>query len=111
MLSSAQYFSLLDCLRIPSCIIRKFALLSVSRTNFPSARCPTAANLECNDVDIFSKQIRTLNRFYACSSFADSNVLCNLLLNISYKSIFYFCPVLFVCIFVFSYDGVLFNLC
>jgi len=46
----------LDC-RV---VIRNFALLSLSPKNRPFDRFAIAENLVCNDVDIFSKQIRTI---------------------------------------------------
>jgi hypothetical protein len=49
-------------LRVPSRNIRNFTPSSLSRKYCPSDRCATAAHLVRNDIDIFSKQIKTLNQ-------------------------------------------------
>jgi hypothetical protein len=43
------------CLRFPARYIREFALFNVcsSTKNCPSARCASAANVVCRDVDVF----------------------------------------------------------
>jgi hypothetical protein len=53
-------------LRVPARYIRDFALFNVcySCKNCPSARCASAANVVCRDIDIFEARNVLLNRFY-----------------------------------------------
>jgi hypothetical protein len=50
-------------LGVPSCNIRNVTQLSVSHKNWPYARCATAADLACSDLDIFNKKIRSLKTY------------------------------------------------
>jgi hypothetical protein len=52
-------------LRVPARHIRDFALFNVcsSCKNCPSARCASAANIVCRDVDVFDVRSVRLNRF------------------------------------------------
>jgi hypothetical protein len=52
-------------LRVPSRYIIEFALIKVcsSWKNCPSARCASAANVVCRDVDVFGARNVLLNRF------------------------------------------------
>jgi hypothetical protein len=49
-------------LRVPTRNLRDFSLVHVSLSykNCPSARCATAANSVCNQLDVFRRQIVTL---------------------------------------------------
>jgi hypothetical protein len=51
-------------LRVPARYIRDFALFNVcsSSKNCPSARCASAANVVCRDVDVFGARNIFLNR-------------------------------------------------
>jgi hypothetical protein len=53
-------------LRVPVRYIREFALFNVcsSSKNCPSARCASAANVVCRDVDVFGAGNVHLNYFY-----------------------------------------------
>jgi hypothetical protein len=53
-------------LRVPARYIRDFALFNVcfSRKNCLSARCASAANVVCRDVDVFGARNVLINRFY-----------------------------------------------
>jgi hypothetical protein len=57
--------SLLDTtgIRVPSRNVRNSSLFTVTCTNSPTARCVTAANRVCKDVDIFRKPITSLKQF------------------------------------------------
>jgi hypothetical protein len=49
--------------RVPSRNVRNSPLLTVTCTNSPTARCVTAANRVCKDVDIFRKPVTSLKQF------------------------------------------------
>jgi hypothetical protein len=51
-------------LRVPTRNLRDFPLFHVSSSykNCPTARCATAANSVCNQLDVFRRQIVTLSQ-------------------------------------------------
>jgi hypothetical protein len=57
-------FSLLEAvsIRVPARNVRDFPLFTAgsSRKTYPSARCSSATNAVCKDIDIFSKHLVTL---------------------------------------------------
>jgi hypothetical protein len=73
LLLTQVYFSFKFCpsvleivgLRVPARYIRDIALFNVcsSCKNYPSARCASAANVVCRDVDVFGARNVLLNRF------------------------------------------------
>jgi hypothetical protein len=56
--------SLLDTtgVRVLPCNFRNFSLFTANCQNSPSARCVSAANRECTDVDIFRKPVTLLKQ-------------------------------------------------
>jgi len=72
VLSGSKFYpSLINniSLRIPSCSIRNFTQFSIARKNYPSARCTTATNLVCSNIDIFRRPIGSLKQILLSSTF------------------------------------------
>ena len=75
--SGSGFCSLINniSLRVPFCSIRNFTQFSIARKNCPSARCTTATNLICSNIDMFRRPIRSLKKILPSSTFHFCHVL------------------------------------